>query len=166
MTLSSCRPGYGGVVVVSDVFCKRIFGGDTGIIGRTISLGGRPHEIIGITSPEIQGESPATFDPSSATETTDVWMPLQIDPDSSDRNGYLSVAARVKPGVMIETAAAQVRLGTQEFRRKFPGVGGMPSGSVFTVQSMKDAMVNGELASICPLGRRQPAAAHRLCKRR
>jgi predicted permease len=78
-------------------------------------------------------------------------MPLQIDPDSSDQNGYLSVAARVKPGVMIETAAAQVRLGTQEFRRKFPGVGGMPSGSVFTVQSMKDAMVNGELAPLSVL---------------
>jgi putative ABC transport system permease protein len=137
------RPGYSGVAVVSEAFCKRVFGGDAGIIGRTIFLEGRLHEIIGIAAAGTGVESPATYDPSSAKETIDVWMPLQVDPDATDQNGFFNVAARLKPGVTVETAAAQLKLATEEFRRKFPSVDGMPPKSVFTIQSMKDVLVNG-----------------------
>src|SRR5262249_32793935 len=54
------------------------------------------------------------------------------------------VAARLKPGVGLSTAAAQLQLTTQEFRRKFPDVDGMPPNFVFTVQPMRDALIGGE----------------------
>src|SRR4051812_33487265 len=42
------RPGGGHVVVLSEGFWKRRFGGDATAVGRTMSLNGEPHEVIGV----------------------------------------------------------------------------------------------------------------------
>jgi ABC-type antimicrobial peptide transport system permease subunit len=65
------RPKGGDVVVVSDAFWKRAFGGDLRMIGSTISVDGRPYEVIGIMAPGAQNEAP-----TGGGEPIDVWMPL------------------------------------------------------------------------------------------
>jgi hypothetical protein len=96
------RPGGRSVVVVSSAFWKDVLGGGAQFTGGTISLDGKPYEIVGIM--ESVSEAPATFNSSDAREPIDVWAPFQIDPASDDRNVYFSVAARLKPGVSVDAA--------------------------------------------------------------
>jgi predicted permease len=101
--------------------------------------------VIGIVAESPQAEVPVTSDPSSFREKTDVWRPLQIDSSSSDGNGYLTVAARLRFGVTLATANAELELATQQFRRNIPG---MAQHSFFAVRTMKtvlDRTVRNEL---------------------
>lgn len=145
-TADEDRPGAGDFVVLSDKFWRRSFGADPGMIGRTISLNGRPYLVIGIMAPGFETDPPAsaTFDTATLGDPIDVWMPFQIDPGSNDLNGYFNVAARLKPAASIQTATALMQLVTQEFRRKFPLVEGLPTGAVFTVEPMRDALERGQ----------------------
>jgi putative ABC transport system permease protein len=138
------RPGEHDVVVISNAFWNRAFGGDPRIIGGNIFLAGKPYEVIGIMA--SVSEPPATFDPSKAQESTDVWMPFRIDPNSNDQNGYFTVAARLQPGVSLGAAQAQLQVATQEFRRKFPAQIGPQSA--FSVEGMRDALVAGASSSL------------------
>ena len=149
-TAAEDRPEGGDVVVFSNAFWKRAFGGDPRVIGRSISLSGKTYEVIGIMARGVETESPAAFNAREATEPIDVWMPLQIDPNSTDQNLYLNVAGRLKPGVAVRTAAAQLQLATEEFRRQFPAED-IPIQSTFTFQSMRDALVGGERLSLAVL---------------
>ena len=142
------RPGAGNFAVLSDRFWKRSFGGDPHIIGSTIPLNGRSYEVIGIMAPGVETEPPASYDRASALDPIDIWMPFQIDPASNDQNGYFNVAARLKPGVSLQTAAAQMQLATQEFRRRFPRGESLPPNGVFTVKLMRDALVGEERSSL------------------
>ena len=71
------RPGGGRVVVLSEGFWKRRFGGDSSAVGRAISLNGEPHEVIGVLGP---------FDAEAVQGPTgppDLFLPFQIDPNST-----------------------------------------------------------------------------------
>lgn len=149
-TSAEDQPDGGDVVVLGDALWKRAFGGDPQMIGRTISLSGRAYEVIGVMAPIVQTEGPASFDTPGGAEQIDIWTPLQIDPNSNDQNGYLNVAARLKPGVALGTAVAQLQLAAQEFRRRFP-TEDVPSQQGFAVQSMRDALVGGERSSLSVL---------------
>jgi predicted permease len=138
------RPGGHSVVVVSDAFWKRALGGDSRIVGRNISLDGKAYEVIGVMA--SVSEPPPMFNSSGAREPIDVYMPFRIDPASNDRNGYFSVAARLKPGIGLDDAQAQLRLVTRDFRRKFPDA--IDGQSVFSAQSIRDAVVGGAGSSL------------------
>ena len=140
------RPNAIGVAVISDPFWRRAFGGDTRTIGRTLSVSGSPYEVIGIMAGGAETEPPGTFDTSSVQDPIDVWIPFQIAPGSSDRNGYFNVAARLKPKVSLAAAAAEMQLLTQEFRRRFPGE--LPPSVAFSVQEMREALVGRERTSL------------------
>src|SRR5437773_12488148 len=51
---------------------------------------------------------------------TDIWLPLQPDPNSNNNGHYLRVAARLKSGVSLEPANAQLNIVGEEYRRQFP----------------------------------------------
>ena len=134
------RPGGGHVVVISDGMWKRQFGSDPQIVGKKISLDGEPYDVIGILGPSFDNRS---FDP-----IPDVWLPFQIDPDSIDQANYFVVAGRLKPGVMIGTARAQLQVVADEFRRKFAGINALgPKGS-FGVKPIIEVMVGNVRSSL------------------
>src|SRR6185503_15331216 len=70
-TADEDRPNGGKVVVLSHGFWQRRFAGDHQMVGRTISLGGDPHVVVGILAPTFTS---AQFDPFP-----DVWTPFQFD---------------------------------------------------------------------------------------
>jgi putative ABC transport system permease protein len=129
-TADEDRPGGNRVAVMSDSLWKRRFGADTRILGQTISLSGKSYEVIGVTAPGTHTER----DPP-----TEVWMPLQLDPSSQDQNHYLTVVGRLKPGVTLSGANAQLRFGADEFRREHPGV--LPAQQGFKVERELDALI-------------------------
>lgn len=104
-------PGQHRVVVLSDGLWRREFGGDPGVVGRTITLddverGRGTYEVVGVM--------PAGFSyPVGATRATDVWLPYVVPADqrvrlATSRSNYLQVIARLKPAVSLDQAQAQM----------------------------------------------------------
>src|SRR6202007_1621373 len=71
------RPGGGRVVVLTEGFWKRRFGGNANAVGRTISLNGEPHEVVGVLG---RFDTEAVQGP---TGPPDIFLPFQIDPNST-----------------------------------------------------------------------------------
>ncbi len=108
--------GLERVAVLSDGLWRRRFGADPQIIGRAIPLedleggrgateGGR-YEVVGVMPPDFAY-------PVGAPRATDIWVPYVIPPDQRIRDPgqftrYLQVIARLKPGVSLAQAQAQM----------------------------------------------------------
>jgi putative ABC transport system permease protein len=103
------RPGGPRLVVISEGFWHRRFGGDRSLVGKAILLGGEPYVVIGVLGGSFATDPPA-----------EVWLPLQLDPNSTQQGNYLRAAARLKPGITLEMAKAQMKLAAEQFGRKFP----------------------------------------------
>ena len=140
-TANEDRPEGGNVVVLSAAFWRRAFGDDSQMIGKEIFLGGKPHMVVGIMSRAL--ELPAAFDPAATREPVNVWMPFQIDPRSTDQNGYFSVAARLRLGISLDDIRAQLKVATQQFRRMFP-TAGIGSKDNFTAIGLREALVGDD----------------------
>ena len=94
------------LVVLSDGLWRRRFGGDPSIVGRTIPLEGEPYEVAGIMPPDFQY-------PVGVPRATDLWVPYVVPAserirDPTRRSHYLQTIARLKPGVSLRQAQAQM----------------------------------------------------------
>jgi putative ABC transport system permease protein len=134
-TTDEDRPHGGHVVVVSDGLWKRRFGGDPKLVGSTISLSGDSYTVIGIMERRFVTDPPA-----------DLWIPFQFDPNSADQAHYFLAAARLRPGVTLNQARAQLKITADGFRRKFPDDLG-PQES-FSAQMMQDFLVRDVRSSL------------------
>jgi putative ABC transport system permease protein len=130
-TADEDRPHGENVAVISYGFWTRRFGGDSQALGKTITLGSERYVVIGILGPN--------FDTEQFDLIPDVWLPFQIEPDTSDHGSYCYVAARLKPGVTLRTAVAQLQSIVEEYRQRFPT---FASEESFTVQPLREAMGN------------------------
>jgi putative ABC transport system permease protein len=128
-------PNSGHVVVISYGFWQRKFGGNDHIVGTTLSLSNEPYTIVGVL-----GKSFVT-DPAS-----DLWVPFQIDPNSTNLGHYFLVAGRLKPGVTVAQANAQLKLAADQYRHLHPDDLG-PKDS-FGVQPLRDSIVAGARTSL------------------
>lgn len=103
-------PGGGNVVVIGYGMWRKRFGGDSGIVGRTLRANGEPFTIAGVM-PERY-----VF-----PDNVDLWLPLQLDPVALKRgegNG-LTVAGMLKPGVTLEQAKADFGAIAQRLQRQY-----------------------------------------------
>ena len=125
------RPGGPRLAVLSHGLWQRRFGGDPGIIGKTIQLSGDPHEVIGIIGPQ--------FDLAELGEPPELWIPFQLDPNTVDQGHFFQSAGRLKPGVSLEQAQAKLVQSAKEFTEKFGSALGQDGG--FTVQRMQQVFV-------------------------
>ncbi len=119
-------PGGAPVAVVGYGLWQSRFGADANVIGRPLLLNRVPYSIVGIL--------PAGFHSDPDAE---VWLPLQADPNSANQGHYLNVAGRLKPGVTIATAQAQMKVIGEQFRKAYPKW--MDDKESVAVRSMRDA---------------------------
>ncbi len=103
------------VTVLSHRLWRDRFGSDAKVIGRTIQLDGNPVQIVGVM--------PASF--AYPSEATDLWQPWGWNPESRQqiyfrRAHWLSVIARVKPGVSQEAANTQLQSVVARLQRDYP----------------------------------------------
>ena len=92
------KPGS-RVAIIGHGLWQRRFGGDRGVIGRSVHLSGDPFTIVGVLPSvelTIRSEAPR-FDP-------EVWTPLVLGNDVQRTLHYLAVYARLKPGVSVAQA--------------------------------------------------------------
>ncbi len=132
---SEDSPNGPKAAIISQKLWRSHFGSDPGIIGKTITLNGEPYPIVGLM--------PDSFVPDPPAE---VWIPLQADPASTNQGHYLSVAARLKPGVTLEQARGEMKLVGEQFRRLNPKW--MDKAESVAVTPMRDAMVRDVKAAL------------------
>src|SRR5262245_30903407 len=122
------RPGGPKVAVLgADLFAQQ-FGSNPSIVGKTITLSGNSYEVIGVLPERFQHRR------------SQVFVPLQrkLDP-ATRRNHFLPVYARLKPGVTLERATAEMRALGQALAREFGNNHGVDVQSMFeaTVGSVR-----------------------------
>jgi putative ABC transport system permease protein len=94
---------HGHVVVISRALWQRVFAGRANVIGQSIVLNGEGYQVVGIM--------PAGFvDPWNPP--TEIWAPMQLSPAQlaagNYTSEYLNLVARLKPGVTVRGAAAEM----------------------------------------------------------
>ena len=98
------QPGGPGVAVMSYGLWQRRFGGDPSILHQTVRLGGAAYAVIGVLSPGF-----------TAYPATDVWLPLQADPLSTDQAHVLLAGARLPGNVTVAQASAKMAVVGKQF---------------------------------------------------
>ncbi len=121
-------PGGPRVAVVSYRLWQNRLDGSPNAIGRTLLLNGQPYTVIGVMQRGFESDP-----------RTDLWLPLQADPASINQGHYLGAAARLKPGIPIEQARAEMKVRGEQFRQAYPQW--MDKGESVAVVPMRDSMV-------------------------
>jgi len=129
------EPGKEHVVVLSHKLWTTTFGADAGIIGRSITLDGEPYTVIGVMP---QGTA---FDRGFAQ----MWRPLAFKPSERTRNyHWLQALGRLKPGVTIEQARAQMDAIGARISTDYPDSN---KGWGVTIERYADVLVGPQLRS-------------------
>jgi putative ABC transport system permease protein len=102
------QAGRSHVVVLSSELWARRYGSDRNIIGREISLNDEPHTVVGVMPPNYLPDGYGElWVPSAFGIPTNSIRP-NVDPRPIRGSNYLDVFARLKPGVTLEKARAEM----------------------------------------------------------
>jgi putative ABC transport system permease protein len=111
LSMDDDRPNAPQTAVLSYGLWQRAYGGDPGVLGRDIRLNGNPCTVVGVM-PRSFTFPPGELDPP------ELWVPVQIDPAKPGGRGshFLSVLARLRPGVSEVRASAEMLRYTEHSR--------------------------------------------------
>jgi predicted permease len=112
-------PGKPPVVILSDAIWKRLFNSDPGIVGKSITLNGNPFTVAGVLQRGFLLN--AEIMPSEGPlENVDVYLPLPLGADAVNKRGdeNYNILVRLKPGVTVKQAQADVDLIANRIRVK------------------------------------------------
>jgi predicted permease len=134
------QPGNAAtVIVISHRLWQTRFHGDPRIFQRTIRLNGRAARIVGVMPPDFH----------YITERAAYWTPLRLERGEPPGAGrLLLVGARLKPGVSLQEARAEMQAVGAQLAREFPARFG---GWIVRLQPMRDAMFGWAKQSIYTL---------------
>lgn len=106
------QTGAAGTVVLSNGLWKSLFAGDPGVIGRKVSLDSAVYTVIGVMPPNFY----------LPTREAQFWTAMRFEPgDFEDRqNTYLYAIARLKRGVSLEQAQAELKGIGAQLSRAYP----------------------------------------------
>jgi putative ABC transport system permease protein len=128
-------PGAGSTVVVSHRFWARRLNSDPDIVGKTLRLSGVAHTIVGVTAENFDVRELSFRELSQP----DVWVPLQLAPNTTEVRRFLDVFARLKNGVTLEQAQQRLATSVAEYRERFPLE--EPEGWSFTALRLQESIV-------------------------
>jgi putative ABC transport system permease protein len=132
------RAGRSAVVVLSDALWRRRFGGDPALIGKVVGIDGVACTVIGVMGPDFR--LPAEF---GGDARIGVIRPIVLDPAAPrvKRGGhYLAGVARLRPGVTVPAAAAEMDGTNAALMREFPDQY-RQGGFGITVVALREALL-------------------------
>jgi predicted permease len=132
-------PHGGHFVVLSYGLWKNRYGAQPNVVGSTIQLDGEPYLVVGVVGRGFVTSVPA-----------DLWVPFQFDLASQDMAHYFTVNARLKSGVTLPQANAQLRLAADQYRRAY-GADSISPGDGFGVVSLQESMIGDSRFSLIVL---------------
>jgi len=131
--------GMDKAVLISDAFWRSDFGGDPGVIGKAVRVNGRAGTIIGVMPPKF-----------AFPGNEQLWIPVNTEFPVKARNdrgiNFIAIMARLKPGVSIEQASADISSIAAGFAEAYPD-----TNKQFTkgyVRPLISAFTGGQLAGL------------------
>ena len=109
------RPGRDRVAILGHALWMQRFGGDRGVLGRSVVVDGIPRTVVGVMPADFRFPSPAI----------DIWVPVSLDPSPANIGRYwgtshLNVIGRLRPGVSIARAQQEIAMLVDRSRTSFP----------------------------------------------
>jgi len=135
-------PGQTGTAILRHATWVRRYGADPGIIGRTIRLNDQPYQIVGVL--EKSFSLPREVMPTlNGAEDADVVLPLPLAADAAtrrDREDY-NIVGRLKRGVSLASARAEMDTITARLRREHPDLYPPNGGLTFGIVLLQEQVV-------------------------
>ncbi|MGE0882118.1 MAG: ABC transporter permease [Blastocatellales bacterium] len=129
-------------VVLSNAFWQRRFGSDPGVIGKTLRLNDNNFTIAGVLAPGISLHK-EVMPTLNGIQRVDVFLPLPVsDADRANRGGEdFNVFAKLKPGVTIAQAQAEMDALTARMKQQYPQFYPANGGLTFSVVPLLEQVV-------------------------
>ena len=138
------------VIVLTYKGWQAHFAGDSGVIGRAITINGHPVTVIGVTPPEFHGVRPL-IDMDGVVPIDQVWPAYGAELENR-ATAAVSVFGRLRPGVSLSAAREAVRLKARQLERAYPvsnrNVGAVLLREQFTRPSINVAEITLAIAAM------------------
>jgi len=110
-TLDNEKTGQNQVAVLSYDLWQRRFGGDAGILGKSVVLNGKATEIIGVMGKDV-----------AFPQAAELWLPMNFDGAEmkARKAHFLRPVGRLKPGVTIRQAQADLDVVAAQLEKQYP----------------------------------------------
>jgi putative ABC transport system permease protein len=131
-TLANEKPGADQVTVLSHAFWQKRFAGDTGIVGKTITLNSKSYQILGVMPAGV-----------SLPQSAELWIPLNFDGDPEmkwRKASFLRPVGRLKPGVTVAQAQADTDVIAARLEQQYPDSN---TGKSLRLLSLREQLVGG-----------------------
>jgi putative ABC transport system permease protein len=130
------QPGAAPITIISYAFWQQRFAGDANVVGKQILLDDRPHTVIGVTREDFVHQGPPPL-----------WVLIgPMNWKERDVRTAGNVIARLKPGVTIEQARAEMNRISQQLLQQYPiHNGGANTVNVVSLQESITGRVNTAL---------------------
>ena len=113
------QPGKASVALVGYGLWQRRYAGNPQIIGQTLQLDGKSYQVIGVLPPWLK--QPGITLPSLQPAGAEVWIPVVPAASEQNRNfANMQVIARLKPGVVLARAQAEMDAVTARLEQQYP----------------------------------------------
>ncbi|HLW52547.1 MAG TPA: ABC transporter permease [Candidatus Angelobacter sp.] len=124
-------PNAGRFAVLTYNLWKNRLGGERDIVGKAISLNSERYVVTGVLQEGYQPDPP-----------TEVYLPQQFDPNSTNQGHIYVVTGRLKPGATLAGAQAELKVIAENFQRAHPDI--MDKTEGVTVMPLRVA-IGGEV---------------------
>ena len=108
------KPGT-KVAILNETLWRRRFGSDPGVIGRSLTLNGEPYTVVGVLPSSVRL-------PAFGNWRDQVWVPLAFPAEEAASRGshFLEVIGRMKPGVALAQARAEMETIAARLAQQYP----------------------------------------------
>src|SRR5215469_13490324 len=134
--------GHTLTAVLSYGLWVRQFGSDPQVIGRVIIVNGQPYEVVGVMPQNfaLPREVLPTLD---GAEQAEILLPLPMAPNAAQVRGHedYNIIGKLKPGVSLEQARAEMATITARLRHDFPDIYPANGGLTFAIVPLLEQVV-------------------------
>jgi predicted permease len=144
--------GAAGVAILNHGTWMRRYGGDPNVVGQRLTLNGQPYQVVGVlpASFSLRQEVMPTLGRASDAE---ILLPLPLGPEAHttrNREDY-NILAKLKPGVTVGQAQAEMDALTARLRRSHPDFYPPNGGLTFGVVPLQEQVVGNVRRSLVVL---------------
>jgi putative ABC transport system permease protein len=138
------QEGNQNKIILSYGLWQRRFGGDRNVIGKAITLDRAPRVVVGVMPRGFSFPPPLHFGIGDVPAGRELWVPCVID-KTNRRYHPLGVVARLKPGVTVQQANAEVATLARGLAKAYPESNGGIGASVSAIEEQVVANVRPAL---------------------
>ena len=135
-------PGTAATAVLTDGMWARRYGRDPKVLGKTITINGQPYEVVGIL-PQSFALPREVLPLLDGTEQTEIFLPLPLAASAAQirTNEDYNIVGKLKPGVTVPQAQAEMDTITARLRRDYPENYPPNGGLTFSIVPLLEQVV-------------------------